>query len=301
LALPASLQASPASALKEYNAGEYQEALKDYNQLLENKKDDPRLHFNAGTAAYQSHQLDAAAKEFSDALSSPDLQLQERAYYNLGNTQYRAGQQLADADKKKEAWENALKGYSSALKLNPQDADAKFNQQFVTRQLEELKKQQQQQQKQQNKSDKNQDKKDQPKQDQNNQSGEKNQDQQKEQSSNDQKKSEPDKSESQKNSQAGQDQQKSDAEKQKEEKQNAEKKPEDGSEPKPNAEPQSANGEPKEKSAEEAKREAAMMAAGQMTPRQAQQLLDSHKDDEKVFQIPPPNKQTAPSRNFKNW
>jgi hypothetical protein len=57
----------------------------------------------------------------------------------------------------------------------------------------------------------------------------------------------------------------------------------------------------KEKSAEEAKREAAMMAAGQMTPRQAKQLLDSQKDDEHVFQLAPPNKNTSQSRPFKNW
>ncbi len=145
LALPLAAHASPASALREYNAGDYQNALKDYNKLLEQKKDDPRLHFNAGAAAYQSHQLDQAVKEFNQALNSPDLQLQQRAYYNLANSMYRLGQQLPDADKKKEAWENAVKGYESALKLNPQDADAKFNQEFVKKQLEELQKQQQSQ------------------------------------------------------------------------------------------------------------------------------------------------------------
>ena len=44
-----------------------------------------------------------------------------------------------------------------------------------------------------------------------------------------------------------------------------------------------------------------MMAAGQMTPRQAEQLLDSQKDDEKIFQIAPPNKQNSQRRSYKNW
>jgi Ca-activated chloride channel homolog len=145
IALPMTTHASPASALREYNEGNYEQALKDYNKLLEKKKDDPRLHFNAGTAAYQAHQLDAASKEFNDALESQDLQLQQRAYYNLGNTLYRIGEQLPDAQKKQEAWENSMKQFESALKLNNQDADAKFNQDFVKKQLEELKKQQQQQ------------------------------------------------------------------------------------------------------------------------------------------------------------
>ena len=91
LGLPLAARGSPTSALREYNAGDYQGALRDYNQLLESKKDDPRLHFNAGTAAYQSRQLDDAAREFNSALASTDLQLQQRAYYNLGNTLYRAG------------------------------------------------------------------------------------------------------------------------------------------------------------------------------------------------------------------
>jgi hypothetical protein len=45
-----------------------------------------------------------------------------------------------------------------------------------------------------------------------------------------------------------------------------------------------------------------MMAAGQMTPQQAQQLLDSQKDNDQVLQLAPPeNKNAAGSRNFKNW
>jgi hypothetical protein len=35
---------SPASALREYNAGKYDQSLKDYQQALQKKKDDPRLH-----------------------------------------------------------------------------------------------------------------------------------------------------------------------------------------------------------------------------------------------------------------
>jgi hypothetical protein len=57
----------------------------------------------------------------------------------------------------------------------------------------------------------------------------------------------------------------------------------------------------KEKSDEEAKREAAMMAAGQMTPQQAHQLLDSQKDEEQVLRLAPPNKNTLQNRNFKDW
>jgi len=147
LLLPVTLWGSPSSALREYNNGDYQGALKDYNQLATKKPDDPRLHFNAGAAAYQSHDLDEAAKEFGLALASPDLLLQQHAYYNLGNTLYRVGEKATEPAKKQEAWNNAVKNYESALKLNQQDGDAKFNEAFVKKQLEELKKQQQSQDK----------------------------------------------------------------------------------------------------------------------------------------------------------
>ena len=44
-----------------------------------------------------------------------------------------------------------------------------------------------------------------------------------------------------------------------------------------------------------------MMAAGQMTPQQAMQLLDAQKSDDEVLKLAPPNKNASRSRIFKNW
>ncbi|HUJ09363.1 MAG TPA: hypothetical protein VL171_04995 [Verrucomicrobiae bacterium] len=100
--------------------------------------------YNAGVTAYESNDFAQAATSFETATASADRSLQQRALYNLGNTSYRLGQeQPAQAQ---QLWEHALKDYEGALALNPQDADAKFNRDFVKRKLEELKKQQQQQQ-----------------------------------------------------------------------------------------------------------------------------------------------------------
>ncbi|HZV36425.1 MAG TPA: VWA domain-containing protein, partial [Verrucomicrobiae bacterium] len=273
LAIPMGVHASPASALREYNQGKYEEALKDYNQSLEKKKDDPRLHFNAGTAAYQAHQLDEASKQFNDALESPDLNLQQRAYYNLGNTLYRIGEQMPDAAKKQEAWENSMKQFANALKLNKQDADAKYNEEFVKKQLEELKKQQQSQQSQ---SDKN-SKQNQKNQQDQNQQNQQNQDQKQkqDQQQNNQAQQNQNQSKSEQNSEANnQAKQKSEQEKEREQQQkqqqaqsqksNADKQQQDAA-----RQQAQAGQQDKDKSSEEAKREAAMMAAGEMTPRQA--------------------------------
>ena len=260
MALPTVLRGSPSSALREYDNGNYQDAFRDYNKLLD-KKDDPRLHFNAGAAAYQSRDLENAKKEFSGALASPDLSLQQRAYYNLGNTLYRIGQKMPDAAKKQEAWENALKEYESALKLNAQDGDAKYNQEYVKKQLELLKQQQQQQQ--QSKDNSKQDKKqDQQKQDQKNQdqksqdnksdqNSQQQQDQQKQQdqnSSGQKQDSQKDKQEKDAKDQAKQQEEQA---KKQQQQQQAEKKDQ-----------QQASGQPKDKSQEEAEQEAAAMAAG---------------------------------------
>jgi tetratricopeptide (TPR) repeat protein len=146
LSLPIGAVGSPSSALREYEAGKYDEAFKEYQRALEGRKDDPRLHFNAGAAAYRQGKFDQAAKHFREALPAQDLQLQERAYYNLGNTLYRAGEAAGDPTKMQKAWEDALGRFDSAIKLNTNNADAKFNYEFVKQKLEELKQPQQQDQ-----------------------------------------------------------------------------------------------------------------------------------------------------------
>jgi hypothetical protein len=44
-----------------------------------------------------------------------------------------------------------------------------------------------------------------------------------------------------------------------------------------------------------------MMAAGEMTPTQAKQLLDAQKDNERVFQLAPPNKNVSHGPHYKDW
>jgi len=138
LALPAAAPASPSTALKRYEKGRYESALLEYKRLLLEKPDDPRLHFNAGTAAFQVHDYEEAGKQLNAALAAQDLQLQERAYYNLGNTEYRLGATAPSLEKKQTHWEQAISSYESALKLNAQDEDAKFNLKLVKQKLEEL-------------------------------------------------------------------------------------------------------------------------------------------------------------------
>jgi tetratricopeptide (TPR) repeat protein len=82
--------------------------------------------------------FDAAAGLFEQVLRSPDLNLQQQGWYNLGNARFRAGEAQQDPDKKREQWQQALSSYTAALKLNPGDPAAQANYQAVKRAIETM-------------------------------------------------------------------------------------------------------------------------------------------------------------------
>ena len=127
-----------AQALKQYESGEYEAAQQEYERALLEKPDNPRLHFNAGTAAFQNGKFSAALLHLSAALTNSDVKLQQRAYYNLGNTRYRIGEGTKELEGRKKLWEEAVKSYQNAIALQADDADARFNLEFVQRRVEEV-------------------------------------------------------------------------------------------------------------------------------------------------------------------
>ncbi|HVM47501.1 MAG TPA: VWA domain-containing protein [Candidatus Acidoferrum sp.] len=297
LLCPGDASASPSSALREYKSGNYEQALKEYERLLKKDKDDPRLHFNAGAAAYRNHQYDEAAKQFNATLAAPDLKLQGLGYYNEGNSLFHLGEANPDPKQRKDAWEKALQDFQSSLKLNPQDGDSKHNYEYVKRMLEELK--QQQQQSKQDKQDQQQNQ-DQQKQQNQQQKDQQQKDQQKQRDQQQQQAQQNQKQESQQQQQADeQKQQQQQAEQQKQEQakqQQAEQKQQEQQK----QEQQQASAE-NEKSDDKDQQAAQAQAMAQMTPEQAKQLLDSQKANEQM--LPPENlgKPVDRSRPFKDW
>jgi Ca-activated chloride channel family protein len=140
-ALPNLIFASSSDALRDYQSGNYTNALQEYERLAEIQTNDLRLVFNAGTAAYRATNYDEAFRNFQLVTLSPDLKLQQQAFYNLGNTLYRMGELkfTPDADglgAMTETWTNAAQCYAHAVQLNTNDADAAFNFSFVKSQLD---------------------------------------------------------------------------------------------------------------------------------------------------------------------
>ncbi len=132
-----------------YESGDFKKAEIDYRKALEKNKESVRGDFNLGGALYEQKSYEEAVKKF-ERLTGEDIPTEQKAasFHNLGNTQM--GMQ---------EYEPAIEAYKNALRLNPNDADSKYNLEYARQML----KQQQQQQEQQ---DQNQDKEDQENKDQ---------------------------------------------------------------------------------------------------------------------------------------
>ena len=77
-------------------------------------------------------------KDFEKSLSIEDILTQSKSYYNIGNSLYRMGK-----------LPESILAYTQALKLNPNDEDAKYNLEFVRAKLKDQSQEQQQDQNQQ--------------------------------------------------------------------------------------------------------------------------------------------------------
>ncbi|HWD93714.1 MAG TPA: VWA domain-containing protein [Verrucomicrobiae bacterium] len=131
MCISTSALASPASALRDYKAGKFADAQKEFERLAETNSADARLIFDAGDAAYRATNYDEALKCFTAALASPDVKLQQKAYFNIGNTQYRQGESAKDLDGVEEQWQQAVKSFQNAVTLNTNDVDAVHNLEFT--------------------------------------------------------------------------------------------------------------------------------------------------------------------------
>jgi Ca-activated chloride channel family protein len=292
LALPLTANASAGRALRDYEAGKFQAAEREYQRLLQKRPDDARLQYNAGTAAYRAGRLEGATNALDAALLSSDPELLKRVYYNLGNAHYRLGEREADLNAKVANWEESLRDYESALRLNPADADAKFNRDLVAKKLEELKRQQAKSQP--KPGDQN---KDQQKEDQNQQKRDKEQPEQAQNAAPRQQPPEEPKPEGKQEQQQAQRDQSQPPQP---------PPPQPAKSDQPEAKPQGAQAQPpspadQDQGKQEEASEAKAARLGQMTPEQARQLLEAAKAEEKpmIFILPPDAKRRA--RSLKDW
>jgi len=152
--LPVSLHA--ASGINEYQQGNYQGALTDFEKRLQSGDNAPAIRFDAGAAAYKAGDFKKAADYFSSAMTSKDPKIRDAATYNLANSLVRSGEGADGKEAKLSDWNNALQHYETVLKDRPSDAQAKENRDIVRKLIADLNKKEPPQQKQDKKDNKDQ-------------------------------------------------------------------------------------------------------------------------------------------------
>lgn len=110
--------------MKAYEEGRYEDALRDFEQAKKELPSSAALDFNRGNALYKLGRQEEAKEAYRRVAETERSDLKEKDYYNLGN----AWAELGNA-------KEAVSAYRQALKLNPQDEDARHNLEVVLRKL----------------------------------------------------------------------------------------------------------------------------------------------------------------------
>ena len=153
-------QAKMAAAQKSFTEAEvrYKKAIKT--------KDEKYLEaeFNLGDALFKQGRYEDARQKFESIIEDPKTPptIKGYAHFNIGNAHLQEFAQ--DPQENKDKIDESIESYKQALRMNPKDANARFNLEFA-RNLKQ--KQQQQQQQQQQDQDQNKEEKEDQKQDQN--------------------------------------------------------------------------------------------------------------------------------------
>jgi Ca-activated chloride channel family protein len=110
-----------------YKQGEFDKSLSEYERAVKLDPQDPLANFNFGNALFRKEKWEDAEKNFENVITnSKEDDIRERAFYNKG----------VSLTKQKKL-EESIDAYKNALRLNPNDEDARIN---LQKALLELKK-----------------------------------------------------------------------------------------------------------------------------------------------------------------
>ncbi len=131
LLLPGALHADVGSQMRRGNRlerkGEYEEAIKHYQEALVQEPDNPSIHYNLGRALYRLEKYDEAISEFQLGFLEKEEDFQASVFYNIANSQFKKG--MLDA---------AIESYKMSLLVNHEDIEAKQNLEFCLRLKEQM-------------------------------------------------------------------------------------------------------------------------------------------------------------------
>lgn len=120
-----------------YRAGKYVEAVQAYRAALESGDDSPTLRYNLGTALLQLGRYGEAEEQLRAALNVVEPELRERVQYNLGQRFLEDARSAGDPEAAVALYDAAVEAYQQALRLRPEDVDAKWNYELALRERDE--------------------------------------------------------------------------------------------------------------------------------------------------------------------
>ena len=107
-----------------YEAGKYEDALAAFEAAKKERPDDAAVEFNRAVTLAQLGRVAEAKSAFQRVAETQQPEIQQKAWYNLGNVHAGVGER-----------KEALQSYRKALKLDPNDALSRHNYEVVLRNL----------------------------------------------------------------------------------------------------------------------------------------------------------------------
>lgn len=120
-----------------FREGRFEEALAAYSEALEGGRDDPELRYNIGTTLLRLDRYAEAERQFTRALRSVDPALRTPTFYNLGLRFLEDGRASPDPRAQGRLLDAAVEAFRHALRLDPDDVDAKWNLELALREQQE--------------------------------------------------------------------------------------------------------------------------------------------------------------------
>jgi Ca-activated chloride channel family protein len=120
-----------------YRSGDYAEAVDAYRAALEDGEDTPVLRYNLGTALLKLGRYPEAEEHLRAALDAVDPSTREWVYYNLGQRFLEDARRAQDPEATGALYDAAVESYRQALRLRPEDVDAKWNYELALQEREQ--------------------------------------------------------------------------------------------------------------------------------------------------------------------
>ena len=120
-----------------FRAGEYAEAVEAYRAALDGGEDSPVLRYNLGTSLLRLGRYQEAEEHLTAALDAVEPGTREWVYYNLGQRYLEEARASQDPRAGRALYDAAVESYRQALRLAPDDVDAKWNYELALQEREQ--------------------------------------------------------------------------------------------------------------------------------------------------------------------